>query len=346
MHAQTVPAPAFAAETQSRALLRCRTTLWLALLTYPLVPWLLFRSAGLSVISPLLSGLCVLLSFGWGITGPVMAWLALCEADRIQLNRREHPQLVREAILAVVGWPFFVLSGAVLAWIPATSFQVPLWYLLLAAVAASRWLPLPQARPSPSQLLDRIHRGSALLLLAFGVMHVANHLVALESLQAHVNLQNMLRTVYRQPVVEVLIVVAALSQIWTGALLVSSVRLQRSTRLRNLQVLAGSFLGMFFLSHLTGVFISGRLVQGVDTTFAWATGGPHGLFTNVRSPQFVPYYLLAVLAFFLHAACAGRWSLAPMLGQSVALKLCYGIMVLGAIISLALLLPLAGWHFA
>ena len=339
-----VPAPAFAAESQSRALQRYRATLWLALLTYPLVPWLLFQSAGLSAVSPVLSGLCVLLSFGWGVTGPVMAWLALCEADRIQLNRGEHPQLVREAILAVVGWPFFVLSGAVLAWIPAAGLQTPLWYLLLAAVAASRWLPLPQARPAPGQWLDRVHRGSAVLLLAFGAVHVVNHLTSIESLQAHVGLQNALRTVYRQPVVEALIVLAALSQVWTGARLVSRVRLQRSTRLRNLQVLAGSFLGMFFLSHLTGVFISGRLVQGVDTTFAWATGGPHGLLTNARSPQFVPYYLLAVLAFFLHAACAGRWSLAPLLGQSAALKLCYGTMALGAIVSLGLLAPLAGLH--
>jgi len=119
--------------------------------------------------------------------------------------------------------------------------------------------------------------------------------------------------------------------------------LQRSTRLRNLQVLAGSFLGMFFISHLTGVF-SGRFMQHVDTTFSWATGGPHGLLTNPRSPSMVPYYSLAVLAFFIHAATAGRWMLAPALGQSAALKLCYAVIALGMVVTLALLLPMAGIH--
>jgi len=344
MQAPAAAAPTFVAVSQSRTLVAYRITLWLALLTYPLDPWLLFRSATIGAHSRALAICCVLLSFAWSIAGPVLAWLVLSEADRVPLDRRDHPQLPKEAILAAAGWPFFVLSGAVLAWVHATVYQPALWYALCAAVAASRWLPRAESRPAPGPLFERIHRTSALLLLAFGVAHVANHLAALQSLQAHVSVQTALRTVYRQPVVEALIVLAALLQVGTGASLISRVRLQRSTSLRNLQVLAGAFLGMFFLSHLTGVFISGRLLQQADTTFAWATGGPQGLLANSRSPQFMPYYLLAVLAFFLHAACAGRWSLASALSAKAALKVCYGIMALGAVISLALLVPMAGFH--
>jgi hypothetical protein len=106
--------------------------------------------------------------------------------------------------------------------------------------------------------------------------------------------------------------------------------------------MAGAFLGMFFLSHLTGVS-SGRL-QHTDTTFAWATGGPNGLLGGPRSPAFLPYYSLAVVAFCVHAAVATRWSLAPLLGQVRALKLCYALLAVSVIASAAILLPLCGVH--
>jgi hypothetical protein len=97
---------------------------------------------------------------------------------------------------------------------------------------------------------------------------------------------------------------------------------------------------MFFLSHLTGVF-SGRL-QHIDTTFAWATGGPGGLLSNSRSPSFLPYYSLAVLAFGVHAAVAARGTLAGALGQARALKVCHAMLALSGVVTLALLLPLCG----
>jgi hypothetical protein len=323
-----------------------RATLWVALFTYPLVPGLFYRSHNLSSVSPVLAVIGFLLSYGWAVTGPVMAWFLLSEADRVRLNRAEHPQVVREAILAAIGAPFFVFTGAALVWVHMARFQIAIWYVLLAAVAAARWLPATQAVPSARPVIERVHRISAVILLAFGIAHIANHTAALDNLSAHVTVQNFLRTVYRQTPLEILLVIAALSQVWTGSRLVSRARWQQGTGLRNLQVLAGSFLGMFFISHLSGVFISGRMLGHVDTTFAWATGGPSGLLTNARSPQFVPYYSLAVLAFFLHAACAGRWGLAPTLGKSAALKFCYGVIALGTVVTLLLLLPMSGIRFA
>ncbi len=346
MQAQTLGAATAAAETQSRVLAVYRAVLWLALLSYPLVPEMLFRSRALAEANPALGGLCLGLSYAWAVSAPVVAWFVLCEADRAKLNRRDQPQLAREAILAAVGPPFYVLTGAVLAWFHLTGYQNAVWFALLAGVAAARFLPAPDPRTLPAAAFGRLHRISAVLLLLFGLAHVGNHLAAVESLKAHVAVQDTLRVVYRQPILEALIVIAALSQVWTGWTLVSRARLQRSNGLRNMQVMAGSFLGMFFLSHLTGVFISGRGIQHVDTTFAWATGGPHGLLTNPRSPQFIPYYSLAVLALFLHAAYASRWSLAPLLGPGRALKFCYGVIALGVVVTLVLLLPMAGFHLA
>lgn len=346
MQVQTWSTAPSAVQSSSQRLAAYRATLWLALLTFPLVPGLFFRSRNLSSVSPVLAVAGFVLSYAWAVTGPVMAWFLLNEADRVRLNRAEHPQVVREAILAAIGAPFFVFTGAALVWIHMAAYQVVVWYGLLAAVAAARWLPAAQMAPLARPLIERIHRTSAIILLLFGVAHIANHTAALDSLSAHVTVQNLLRTVYRQTPLEILLVLAALSQVWTGSRLVSRARWQQGTGLRNLQVLAGSFLGMFFISHLSGVFISGRLLGHVDTTFAWATGGPQGLLTNARSPEFVPYYSLAVLAFFLHAACAGRWSLTPALGKSAALRFCYGVIALGTVVTLLLLLPMSGIRFA
>ena len=320
--------------------------MWLALLTYPFVPGMMFRSRNLAGASPVLAGLCLLLSYAWAISGPLAGWLMLCAADRERVNRREQPQIAREAILAAIGAPFFVLTSAVLAWFHGNAYQDAIWYALLAGVAAARFLRPLEVGLAVSATTSRFHRASALLLLAFGVAHIGNHLAAVQSLSAHVTVQNALRIVYRQPIIEVVIVIAALLQVWTGWMLISRAGWQRSTRLRNTQVLAGAFLGMFFLSHLTGVFISGRLVQHADTTFAWATGGPAGLLSNPRSPQMIPYYSLAVLALFLHAGAASRWSLAPAVGQPLAQKIGYAVIVLGMIVTLVLLLPMSGFHLA
>jgi hypothetical protein len=343
MQAQSLTATApLPVDIGSRALLWYRTVLWAALLTYPFVPGLLFRSGSLVGSSRVLAVVCVLLSYAWAVSGPVAAWFALCEADRMKLNRRPHPQVVREAIMAAVAAPLFVLSGVILGWINLRNYQGVLWYLVLAGLAAARWLAPPKSRLAREDGWQRIHRASAILLVVFGVAHVGNHVAALGSLQKHVTVQDVLRTVYRQPVIEAAIVIAALLQVWTGWVVVTRVRLQRSTGLHNLQVLAGAFLGMFFLSHLTGVF-SGR-IQNADTTFAWATGGVHGLLANTRLPSFLPYYTLAVLAFSIHAAIAGRWTLAPLLGQSRALKLSYALIAFSGIVTLGMLLPLCGVH--
>ena len=336
MQAQTFATAALPVDVSSRALVRYRAVLWAALLTYPLTLVSLSRSAGLADSAIAAAG--VALSYVWAIGAPVAAWFALCEADRARLNRREHPQVVREAILAAVAAPFYVLSGVVMGWVHLRNLHDALWYAVLAGVAAARWLPAPKGTLAREERWQRLHRVSAILLVLFGVAHVGNHVAAIDSLQAHVAVQNALRIVYRQPVIETLIVIAALAQAWSGWWIVSRVRLQRSNGLRNLQVLAGAFLGMFFLSHLTGVF-SGRL-QGVDTTFAWATGGSAGVLAKAAS--FLPYYSLAVLAFSVHAAVAARWTLTGVLGPARALKVCYGLLALSGAVTLGLLLPLCG----
>ena len=50
--------------------------------------------------------------------------------------------------------------------------------------------------------LRRVHRASALLLVAFACAHIGNHLWALRGAAAHIELMDGLRLVYRHPLVE------------------------------------------------------------------------------------------------------------------------------------------------
>jgi hypothetical protein len=343
MQAQTVTSGALPVQAAWSRITAYRAILWLALLTFPVAPAMIFRSKGLASVSVVLAGACIVIAYCWTIAGPVMGWLTLCEADRMQLDRRKHPQIILEAILGAMAPPFFTFSGAALGLIHLGKYQMQLWYLVLAGLALSGFLPASQAQAATGAGLRRLHRISAILVGAFGLAHAVNHLFALQSLNAHVAVQDALRVVYRQPVVEALIVAAALVQIATGAVVVSRARHQRSTPLRNAHILAGCFLAMFFLSHLTGVTM-GRFVQKADTTFAWATGGPGGLLAGPRSGIFFPYYSLSILAIFIHTAGGVRASLAGALGKAAALKLCYALVALGIAVTLAVLLPMSGFR--
>ncbi len=344
LRAETLSPAVVVIESPSR-LLYFRTTLWIALLTFPFAPGMISRSLKLASVSPILAGICALAAYGWTIGPGVMAFLTLCEADRVKVDRRGHPQIALEAMLGAMTPPFFTFSAAALGLLHLAKYQMQIWYVLLAGLAASRFLPVSQAKATIGTGIKRVHRVSSILIGAFGLSHVINHVFALESLKAHVAVQNVLRVVYRQPAIEVLIIATALVQIATGAVIVSRARYQRSTPLRNMHVLAGCFLAMFFLSHLTGVGM-GRFVQKVDTTFAWATGGPKGLLAGPRSGLFFPYYSLSILAIFLHIAGGVRWGLARMLGQSAALKLCYILIAIGIVATLLVLLPMSGFHLA
>ena len=310
-----------------------RLVLWAAFISYAFVPALLVagwkRSAFLAAAA-----------FAWSLTGPVMAWLSF---ERIQ-DAAARPAVVVEAIAATVTPPFFAIFGVILAaagWLP---YRTYFWLAVVALVAIiSRAATSSVARPN--LVLRRVHAVTAVPLAMFLIAHVANHLAAVDSLDAHVRVQNALRLIYRSGVVEPVLVIAAVSQVVTGALLAWRSRGFRFTRLRGLQFLSGAYLSMFFFSHLNAVFVFGRYLQGADTTFAWATGGRGGLLEAPASAQLLPYYFLSVVAFFVHIACAGRRVVIPLTGDRVADRTAWTVGIAGCLVALALLAPLTGFRF-
>jgi hypothetical protein len=165
--------------------------------------------------------------------------------------------------------------------------------------------------------LRGVHRGLAAALGLFLVLHLGNHLAGLWGQDAHRAVQEALRTVYRHPVVEPLLLAAIAAQGLVGLSLVA--RRGQVT----VQTASGLYLAAFLAVHL-GAVLTARW-HGTDTDLAFAAAGLHA--GQPWPLVFGLYYGLAVLAVFAHVSVplsrrnptAGRVALT--LGGGVSLVL-------------------------
>jgi hypothetical protein len=182
-----------------------------------------------------------------------------------------------------------------------------------------------------------LHRITALVLIIFSLAHVGNHLVSLLSVAAHIRLMEALRTIYRYPLIEPLLLTCVLVQIISGIKLVVRGWAKRQGRIAWLQALSGSYIALFLPIHV-GAVLFGRMALGLDTNFYFAAVGFH------MPPWewfFAPYYTLAVLALFVHFGCALYWRLYDSALVWAKLGLTCAIQV-GLLTSVTIVLSLAG----
>jgi len=144
----------------------------------------------------------------------------------------------------------------------------------------------------------RLHRGAGAVLAAFLLVHMANHMAALAGVDAHIRFMEAARRVYRQPVVEGLLLLCAVLQAGSGLVLAWAGRRRRGV-LARAQVASGAYLALFLAIHVAAV-LAGR-GAGLDTNFYFAAAGLH-VWPFVLF--FGPYYFLAVAALCVHVGCA------------------------------------------
>ena len=141
-----------------------------------------------------------------------------------------------------------------------------------------------------------------------------------------------LRQLYRNTLIETLLLGAILIQIISGFRLFRVYRKQAVTFFEKLHLWTGLYLAFFFIIHLSAV-LGGRFVLHLDTNFYFGVAGinafPFSLF-------FVPYYGLAIIAFFGHVASVHSKKMTqPILGFTPAaqakLILALGICLTGLV---------------
>nr|WP_052170106.1 hypothetical protein [Massilia sp. JS1662] len=169
----------------------------------------------------------------------------------------------------------------------------------------------------------RLHRAAGAVLAVFLVVHVANHLAALAGVEAHIRFMDAARSVYRQPVVEAVLLLCVVLQAASGLRMLWTGRQRRRGVLAWLQAGSGAYVALFLAIHVVAV-LAGR-AGGLDTNFFFAAAGLH-VWPFVLF--FVPYYFLAVAALFVHLGCALRRGRAVVAGFSAI-----GIVVAGLVVA-------------
>lgn len=169
----------------------------------------------------------------------------------------------------------------------------------------------------------RLHRAAGAVLAVFLVVHVANHLAALAGVDAHVRFMDAARRVYRQPVVEAVLLACVMLQAASGLRMLWAGRQRRRGVLAWLQAGSGTYVALFLAIHVAAV-LAGR-AGGLDTNFHFAAAGLH-VWPFVLF--FAPYYFLAGAALFVHVGCALRRGRAVVAGFA-----CAGLVVAGLLVA-------------
>ena len=256
-----------------------------AALVYPILIW-----AG-AAISPILLAISL-------FTPAVAAVIAIrCSetTDEFRVRGVAH--------LAFAAPPMFSLLGVLLDFqksIPLSSHVVwPVIWMPVIIAAARKTRRTAAVIPRPSQMLAIAHGFSAVPVTVFTLAHLANHLAALAGAASHIEIMTALRAVYRQPVIEVVLLTCILFQFVSGLVLASRKLRVTTGVVGTMQSLSGVYLALFLLSHLTAVLTT-YYVRGVDTNFVWLTS--YSLVTDPWSARLGPYYILAVATFGVHGA--------------------------------------------
>ena len=107
--------------------------------------------------------------------------------------------------------------------------------------------------------MKRIHYTSGIIIALFIVLHLFNHLYSLFGIEAHLQMMDQLRLVYRNILIETILLLAILVQIISGITLFRKKRKTVVGFFEKLQIWSGLYLAFFLIIHLSAILV-GRLV--------------------------------------------------------------------------------------
>lgn len=198
------------------------------------------------------------------------------------------------------------------------------------------------ARQKPAgRTMRGAHRLSALLIGAFLLLHLANHLVGLFGQQEHVRFMHTIRPIYRNVLVEPILLVLLTWQLFSGLRLLVARGRNTDGLVAWLQIGSGAYLAFFLLVHVLSVLVA-RHSLGVETDFGFAAAGLH-------NPNqiwfFAPYYTGSILALATHIGCATSWALYPD-NRTAQIRWIIGAGTFGFLLGALVVLSLGGAFFA
>lgn len=131
------------------------------------------------------------------------------------------------------------------------------------------------------------HRITGIIIAVFVSAHLFNHAMAWFGIETHREIMEALRKIYRQPVIEVLLVVGFGFQVYSGLRQVKNLKKKNAiTFNERIQIYSGVVVAFFIVQHIPAVLFQ-RVYFTLDTDFYFAAR------VVLEAPfqfYFVPYY--------------------------------------------------------
>lgn len=181
--------------------------------------------------------------------------------------------------------------------------------------------------------MKQIHYLSGITIAIFVALHLFNHFYSLFGANAHIHLMEDLRVLYRNRIVETILLLAVVVQIISGIKLFLNKRKAASSFFDKLQIWTGLYLAIFLVIHLSAV-LSGRFILNLDTNFYF---GVAGLNTFPFNLFFIPYYGLAIISFFGHISAVHSKKMKREIFGIRPFNQSYGILIIGLILTLIII---------
>ena len=224
----------------------------------------------------------------------------------------------------------------------------PIAWLVFWALVVMIAMLGPRSSPTAAAMTPVGHHRLALahgvsasvILLLFIGPHIVNHVAGFWNGPVHIVIMNLVRHVYRDDIVQPVLLALIGFQILSGTALVRRRMSMPSDFLGTMQTMSGVFVGVYFLAHTTAVFATRH--AGTDTNWIWLTSPNDSMLVSLSNLRLIAHYWVGPIAIFTHVACGLRMVLlqreiSPATTNRIALALISAGVVLSSIILAALL---------
>jgi len=266
---------------------------------------------------------------------------------------RDDPEGCRARSIAHLAFAtpsLYVGFGNVAYYVLQAPSAAPIAWLVFWALVAMIALLGPRSSPIAAAMTPIGHRrlalahgvsASAILLLFIGP-HIVNHAAGFWNGPVHIAIMNVVRRVYRDDIVQPVLLALIGFQILSGTALVRRRMRMPSDFLGTVQTMSGIFVGVYFLAHMTAVFATRH--AGTDTNWIWLTRPNDSMLVSLSPSnlRLIAHYWVGPIAIVAHVACGLRMVLlqrdiSPATTNRIAVVLITAGVVTSSIILAALL---------
>jgi hypothetical protein len=185
---------------------------------------------------------------------------------------------------------------------------------------------------------------SAILLLFIGP-HIVNHAAGFWNGPVHIAIMNVVRRVYRNDIVQPVLLALIGFQILSGTALVRRRMRMPSDFLGTVQTMSAVFVGVYFLAHITAVFATRH--AGTDTNWIWLTRPNDSMLVSLSNLRLIAHYWVGPIAIVVHVACGLRMVLLQRdISAATINRIALALITAGVVASSIILAALLNVHIA